>query len=325
KEVLDKDVDRLKAAVVVKFLCSPPSFRVFTSVANRLWGYERGVLISALQANFYLVEFNHVKLYDWVLSRSWHIHNTRMIMRRWARGIKPVEISDGHAPEWITFQKVPPVVITIEGISWLSSWIGKPMRKFVREGLDIKVCIIIDKAIPCPESISVFDEEDEHVIPVIQAKARDYRAGGRKRRVRTEPTKVNGEANAQKLMKWREFLMERLRMLLSKRLLVMRCSNTLALRLRKGKLKRRREIPKRSLKMNLAMCIVQVRGMIFQLSSLTLMGVGLSLAMNLHLLWKGRVHHQMILFLIGLREALAMDLRLLLKLRGHQSNNWLAN
>ncbi|CAN1292847.1 hypothetical protein LINPERPRIM_LOCUS21765 [Linum perenne] len=47
------------------------------------------------------------------------------------------------------------------------------MRKFVREGLDIKVCIIRDKAIPCLERISVSDEEEEHVIPVIQAKARD--------------------------------------------------------------------------------------------------------------------------------------------------------
>ncbi|CAN1293832.1 hypothetical protein LINPERPRIM_LOCUS22202 [Linum perenne] len=38
------------------------------------------------------------------------------------------------------------------------------MRKFVREGLDIKVCIIRDKAVPCPKSISIFDEEEEHVV-----------------------------------------------------------------------------------------------------------------------------------------------------------------
>ncbi|CAN1334241.1 hypothetical protein LINPERPRIM_LOCUS36329 [Linum perenne] len=115
-----------------------------------------------------------------------------MIMRRWARGIKPVEVSDGNSPEWITFQKVSPAVITIEGINWLSSLIGKPMRNFVREGLDIKVCIIRDKAVPCPKSISVFDEEEEHVIPMIQAKARDYRKEGRKQIwVRTEPVKAN--------------------------------------------------------------------------------------------------------------------------------------
>ncbi|CAN1318075.1 hypothetical protein LINPERPRIM_LOCUS30657 [Linum perenne] len=35
----------------------------------------------------------------------------------------------------------------------MSSFIGKPVRKFVRDGLDVKVCIIRDKAIPCPESV----------------------------------------------------------------------------------------------------------------------------------------------------------------------------
>ncbi|CAN1320927.1 hypothetical protein LINPERPRIM_LOCUS31879 [Linum perenne] len=103
-----------------------------------------------------------------------------MIMRRWARGIKPVVIDDGHVPEWITFQKVPPAAVTIEGISWLSSLIGKPLRKFVSEGLDIKVCIIRDRAIPCPDTVKLIDVDEEHVIQVIQAKARDYKREVRK-------------------------------------------------------------------------------------------------------------------------------------------------
>ncbi|CAN1318378.1 hypothetical protein LINPERPRIM_LOCUS30796 [Linum perenne] len=97
-----------------------------------------------------------------------------MIMRRWARGIKPVVIPEGQSPEWITFKRVPPAAISIEGISWMSSLIGKPVRKFVRDGLDVKVCIIRDKAVPCPESVMLLDEEEEHVIPVALAKARDY-------------------------------------------------------------------------------------------------------------------------------------------------------
>ncbi|CAN1314946.1 hypothetical protein LINPERPRIM_LOCUS29525, partial [Linum perenne] len=75
----------------------------------------------------------------------------------------------------ITLQKVPPAAVTIEGISWLSSLIGKPLRKFVREGLDIKVCIIRDRAIPCPDTVKLIDVDEEHVIQVVQAKARDYK------------------------------------------------------------------------------------------------------------------------------------------------------
>ncbi|CAN1215483.1 hypothetical protein LINPERPRIM_LOCUS243 [Linum perenne] len=181
KEVIAKGVETLKAAVVVQFLGSPPPFRVFTNIANRLWGYEGGVIISNLVVNFFLGEFNSVKLCDWVLNRFWHVHNTGMIMRRWARGIKPVVITDGHSPEWITFQKVPPTAVTIEGISWLSSLIGKPLRKYVREGLDIKVCIVRDRVVPCHESVSVIDDDEEHVIQVIQAKARDYRRDVRRK------------------------------------------------------------------------------------------------------------------------------------------------
>ncbi|CAN1289537.1 hypothetical protein LINPERPRIM_LOCUS20323 [Linum perenne] len=174
KEVLDKGVERLKAVVVVQFLGNPPPFRVFVNVANRLWGYEGSVIIASLEANFFMIEFNSVKLCDWVLSRSWHAHNTGMIMRKWARGIRPVVIPDGQCPEWITFQRVPPAAISQEGISWLSSLIGKPVRNFVRDGLDIKVCIIRDKAIPCPESLKILDEDEQHIIQVIQAKARIY-------------------------------------------------------------------------------------------------------------------------------------------------------
>ncbi|CAN1337965.1 hypothetical protein LINPERPRIM_LOCUS37837, partial [Linum perenne] len=174
KEVLDKGVERLRAVVVVQLLGNPPPFCVFANVANRLWGYEGNVIIASLEANFFLVEFHSVKLCDWVLSRSWHVHNTGMIMRKWARGIRPVVIPDGQCPEWITFQRVPPAAISQEGISWLSSLIGKPVRNFVRDGLDIKVCIIRDKAIPCPESLKILDEDEEHIIQVIQAKARIY-------------------------------------------------------------------------------------------------------------------------------------------------------
>ncbi|CAN1292423.1 hypothetical protein LINPERPRIM_LOCUS21562 [Linum perenne] len=59
-------------------------------------------------------------------------------------GIKPIESSTREASVWITFKKVPPALVTPEGISWLASQVGKPINKFVRDGLDIKVCVIRD-------------------------------------------------------------------------------------------------------------------------------------------------------------------------------------
>ncbi|CAN1321409.1 hypothetical protein LINPERPRIM_LOCUS32026 [Linum perenne] len=99
-------------------------------------------------------------------------------MRRWEKGIQPLEIAENQCPEWIIFKNVPPDVISIEGVSWLCSLIGKPLRKFIREGLDVKACIIRDKAIPCPEKLSIEMEDDEIVsIEVVQVKPGEYNVG----------------------------------------------------------------------------------------------------------------------------------------------------
>ncbi|CAN1289679.1 hypothetical protein LINPERPRIM_LOCUS20390 [Linum perenne] len=98
-----------------------------------------------------------------------------MFLRRWEKGIKPLDFSAKSTPEWITLRQVPPDVISVEGISWISSLLGKPVKRFVRDGLDVKVCILRDKVVPCPEEIGLEMEEGE-ICPVAveQVKAREY-------------------------------------------------------------------------------------------------------------------------------------------------------
>ncbi|CAN1215402.1 hypothetical protein LINPERPRIM_LOCUS205 [Linum perenne] len=82
-------------------------------------------------------------------------------------------------------KKVPPVLVTSDGISWVSSKIGKPINKFVRDGLNVKVCLLRDGSKPCPEEVKV--EVDNGLIEVIEVQrfqAREYKkvenAEGRK-------------------------------------------------------------------------------------------------------------------------------------------------
>ncbi|CAN1261828.1 hypothetical protein LINPERPRIM_LOCUS11023, partial [Linum perenne] len=91
------------------------------------------------------------------------------------KGIKSLDFSAKSTPKWITLRKVPPDVISVEGISWISSMLGKPIKRFVRDGLDVKVCILRDKTVPCPEGIGLELEEGE-ICPmeVEQVKAREY-------------------------------------------------------------------------------------------------------------------------------------------------------
>ncbi|CAN1336790.1 hypothetical protein LINPERPRIM_LOCUS37307 [Linum perenne] len=149
--------------------------RVITSIAQRLWGYEGPVTVSKLADNFFLMEFKSVQLCDWVLGRSWHVHNSGMVMRRWEKGIKPIDFSLKATPEWIELQGVPPELITVDAVSWMSSELGKPLNRFVRDGTNVRVCILRDKAIPCPAEMKVNNKGERVTIPVLQHKPREYK------------------------------------------------------------------------------------------------------------------------------------------------------
>ncbi|CAN1346972.1 hypothetical protein LINPERPRIM_LOCUS40943 [Linum perenne] len=107
------------------------------------------------------------------------------------KGIKPLDLSKKSTPEWITIKNVPPAAISIEGISWLTSLLGKPWKNFVREGLDVKVCVLRDVAVPCPELIEMETENgDLWRMEVVRAIARDYKG------TRKVWTQVHKEAKA---------------------------------------------------------------------------------------------------------------------------------
>ncbi|CAN1216892.1 hypothetical protein LINPERPRIM_LOCUS815 [Linum perenne] len=89
-----------------------------------------------------------------------------MILRRWQKGISPVDFSPKELPVWVTFKKVPPALITPLGVSWVASQIGQPINKFICDGLDIKVCVVRDVSIEPVSSISVDLEDGE--VAVIQ-------------------------------------------------------------------------------------------------------------------------------------------------------------
>ncbi|CAN1301825.1 hypothetical protein LINPERPRIM_LOCUS25146 [Linum perenne] len=81
-----------------------------------------------------------------------------MILRRWEKGVKPIDFSQASKLEWVEFQGVPPELITVDGVSWISSKVGKPMNKFVRDGTNVRVCVLRDRANPFPDEVKVNNE-----------------------------------------------------------------------------------------------------------------------------------------------------------------------
>ncbi|CAN0903423.1 hypothetical protein LINGRAHAP2_LOCUS22549 [Linum grandiflorum] len=63
----------------------------------------------------------------------------------------------------------------VEGICWIASRIRTPVQGYVRDGLDIKVCLICKVDVMCPPSIVVYLEEQGLLdISVVVQQARDY-------------------------------------------------------------------------------------------------------------------------------------------------------
>ncbi|CAN1289354.1 hypothetical protein LINPERPRIM_LOCUS20219, partial [Linum perenne] len=69
--------------------------------------------------------------------------------------VKPIDTSPKELPVWVTFKDVPPALVTHEGISWLATQIGTPINKFIRDGLDIKVCVVKNVEDEVPQSLTV--------------------------------------------------------------------------------------------------------------------------------------------------------------------------
>ncbi|CAN1317113.1 hypothetical protein LINPERPRIM_LOCUS30318 [Linum perenne] len=95
-------------------------------------------------------------------------------------GIKPIDTSPKELPVWITFKDVPPALVTHEGISWLATQIGTPINKFIRDGLDIKVCVVKDVGDEVPQSLTVvMDGGEQNIIFVECREPRKYNRKGK--------------------------------------------------------------------------------------------------------------------------------------------------
>ncbi|CAN1336796.1 hypothetical protein LINPERPRIM_LOCUS37312 [Linum perenne] len=77
-----------------------------------------------------------------------------MGLRKWVSGIKPIDSSPKEAIVWLTFKGVPPL-ITPKGGKLVASQVGTPINKFIRDGLDITVCVVRDVTEKVKDSLEV--------------------------------------------------------------------------------------------------------------------------------------------------------------------------
>ncbi|CAN1254273.1 hypothetical protein LINPERPRIM_LOCUS8592 [Linum perenne] len=98
KDVVDRGIVKHCSAVVAQFLGAMPPVKVIRGVLNRLCSYEGEVILSTLSIGFFLIKLPSMKLCDWILARSSHIHHSTMILRRWAPQIAPIDFTPKEIP-----------------------------------------------------------------------------------------------------------------------------------------------------------------------------------------------------------------------------------
>ncbi|CAN1786962.1 hypothetical protein LINPERHAP1_LOCUS17439, partial [Linum perenne] len=164
-----------QSAIVAHFLGNIPPVKVIRGVINCLLGFDGKVVRSVLSTGFFLIELPSIKLSEWILAWSWHIHHSSMILRQWVQGVMPLDFAPKEVPVRIILKEVLPT-LTPKGISWLASPIGHPINKYIRDGLDVKVCVIKEVLEAPLSSIAVMVEENESkVITVKYPELRSYK------------------------------------------------------------------------------------------------------------------------------------------------------
>ncbi|CAN1338192.1 hypothetical protein LINPERPRIM_LOCUS37955 [Linum perenne] len=174
EEVVDFGVQKFKSALVGQFLGPALPLKVFQSLANRLWDYDGYVSVSELSKDTFLIEFPTVSVCDWVLNRLWHVHHLPLFLKRWSLHIEPIILHPSEIPVWIQLTGVPVLLCTHLGIGHLASLVGKPISKFVRNGIDVKVCVLMSSVDERPDTLKVTIAGIIRSVKVVYPESRVY-------------------------------------------------------------------------------------------------------------------------------------------------------
>ena len=117
-----------KNALVAQFVGKMPNFSYFQKMVNVLWGADREVDVRSAGYNLFIIQFPNSSTRDRVLETGpWHIQNKPLIVRKWEAGMKSLDFTMARLPVWIQLGNVPLELFTNNGLSYISSAIGKPL------------------------------------------------------------------------------------------------------------------------------------------------------------------------------------------------------
>lgn len=125
-EALRQGNDKFRCCVVGTFTKGTKSYKEVADFAFKMWG-SRGLLkVFQKDPQTYVLKFDNERNRDAVIARgTWYVGRRPMVVTCW--GIKPGKDNISTIPLWIKLSNIPDSYWTADGLSRLSSVVGKPL------------------------------------------------------------------------------------------------------------------------------------------------------------------------------------------------------
>ncbi|CAN1136466.1 hypothetical protein LINPERPRIM_LOCUS21118, partial [Linum perenne] len=123
----------------------------------------------------YLIKFPTQSVCEWVLDKPWHVYHLPIGLRRWSMDVKLIQTRASEVLMWGKLVNVPPHLRTHLGFGLIASLLGTPMSKFVKIGLEVKVCVLIVENETRKESITLNMGGEPYILLIEYPMARTYK------------------------------------------------------------------------------------------------------------------------------------------------------
>ncbi|KAK8675172.1 hypothetical protein V6N13_033242 [Hibiscus sabdariffa] len=172
-EILYNGARQWENALLGNFLGKSPPLGIFQKTLDRLWGREGSIDIRFLAPSVYVLNFPSQKVRDWVLeSRSWHIQQKAIVLRKWLLGMIPGVLDLTSTPIWVKLWHVPLDLFSHKGLGCIANALGKPLytdrATVLKHILEFaKICINVGAKSVLPKSVKVELSDDTVVGTVV--------------------------------------------------------------------------------------------------------------------------------------------------------------
>ncbi|XVF61389.1 hypothetical protein PTKIN_Ptkin08bG0125400 [Pterospermum kingtungense] len=125
-DTLKEGLKQWQNSIVAQVVGRTPNFSYFQKMVQILWGSNGEVTTFPASHNMFMLKFSTAELRNKVLeSDPWYFHNQLLILKKWERGLKSLDLSMSKLPVWLYLHNVPLEMFTKKGLSCIASAIDK--------------------------------------------------------------------------------------------------------------------------------------------------------------------------------------------------------